>query len=110
MKMWPKLRTALFGLLMAALFCVLASCAKRPDGPSSKNPDKVLYERAMAAFEQNRFDVARMTFKTLVNTYPNSEWAQQAKLRLKDPRLAKCATFSVPPDCDAETTATQSKP
>ena len=100
------LSTALIGLLLAVPFSGLAGCAKRPDRPNSKSPDKVLYERAVSAFEQNRFSVARLTFKTLVNTYPNSAWAEEAKLRLKDPRLAKCLTHSVPPDCDAEATTT----
>lgn len=95
----------LFGLLVVALIWGLASCANHE--PSSKHPDQVLYERAMSALEHDRFDVARMTFKTLINTYPDSEWAEQAKLRLKDPRLPKCSTFGVGPaddDCDARGT------
>ena len=38
----------------------------------SKQPDKVLYDRAMAALKKNRFDVARITLQTLINTYPDS--------------------------------------
>jgi hypothetical protein len=100
----------LFGLLVVALVWGLASCAKRE--PSSKHPDQVLYERAMSALEHGRFDIARLTFKTLINTYPDSEWSEQGKLRLKDPRLPKCPTFGVgsgDDDCDARQTATQAQ-
>ena len=46
----------------------------------SKQPDKVLFDRAMDALKHNRFDVARMTLQTLINTYPDSEFIARAKL------------------------------
>ena len=46
----------------------------------SKQPDKVLFDRAMDAMKHNRFDVARMTLQTLINTYPDSEFIARAKL------------------------------
>jgi len=100
------LSIAVCGLLVIALVWGSASCAK--GAPSSKHPDQILYERAMSALEHDRFDVARMTLKTLINTYPDSEWAEQAKLRLKDQKLSKCL-FGVGPaddDCDATETNT----
>ncbi len=50
----------------------------------SKQPDKVLFDRAMDAMKHNRFDVARMTLQTLINTYPDSEFIARAKLAVAD--------------------------
>jgi outer membrane protein assembly factor BamD len=50
----------------------------------SKQPDKVLFDRSMDALKHNRFDVARMTLQTLINTYPDSEFVARAKLAVAD--------------------------
>ena len=50
----------------------------------SKQPDKVLFDRSMDAMKHNRFDVARMTLQTLINTYPDSEYIARAKLGVAD--------------------------
>jgi outer membrane protein assembly factor BamD len=50
----------------------------------SKQPDKVLFDRSMDALKHNRFDVARMTLQTLINTYPDSEYIARAKLAVGD--------------------------
>ncbi len=50
----------------------------------SKQPDKVLFDRAMDAMKHNRFDVARLTLQTLINTYPDSEFIARAKLAVAD--------------------------
>ncbi len=50
----------------------------------SKQPDKVLFDRSMDAMKHNRFDVARMTLQTLINTYPDSEFIARAKLAVAD--------------------------
>ena len=50
----------------------------------SKQPDKVLFDRAMDAMKHNRFDVARLTLQTLINTYPDSEYIARAKLAVAD--------------------------
>src|SRR5207253_2794737 len=50
----------------------------------SKQPDKVLFDRAMDALKKNRFDVARVTLQTLINTYPDSEYVARAKLAIGD--------------------------
>jgi hypothetical protein len=44
------------------------------------------------AAEHHRLDVARMTLQTLVNTYPDSEYAAEAKRVLNDPRLQGCGS------------------
>lgn len=53
------------------------------------SPDEALLKRGIAAIEQDRFDIARLTLETLVNTYPDSEYAAKAKLLLSDPKMAK---------------------
>lgn len=50
----------------------------------SKQPDKVLFDRSMDAIKRNRFDEARITLQTLINTYPDSEFIARAKLAIAD--------------------------
>ncbi len=51
---------------------------------NSKQPDKVLYDRALDAMKHNKFDVARLSLQTLINTYPDSEYVARAKLAIGD--------------------------
>ncbi len=50
----------------------------------SKQPDKVLYDRAMDAIKHGKYDVARLSLQTLINTYPDSEYIARAKLAIGD--------------------------
>ena len=50
----------------------------------SKQPDKVLFDRAMDAMKHGRYDVARLGLQTLINTYPDSEYVARAKLAIGD--------------------------
>ena len=61
----------------------------------SKQPDKVLFDKAMEAMKRNRFDVARMTLQTLINTYPDSEFIARAKLAVGDSWYAEGGTASL---------------
>ena len=70
---------ASFGILLL----LTAACTnKKSVNPlanvGSKQPDKVLFDKAMDAMKHNRFDVARMTLQTLINTYPDSEFIARA--------------------------------
>jgi outer membrane protein assembly factor BamD len=75
-------------ILMGALFFSVACTNKKVNNPlanvGSKQPDKVLFDRAMDAMKHNRFDVARITLQTLINTYPDSEFIARAKLAVAD--------------------------
>jgi outer membrane protein assembly factor BamD len=51
---------------------------------NSKQPDKVLFDRAMDAMKHGKFDVARLSLQTLINTYPDSEYVARAKLAVGD--------------------------
>jgi outer membrane protein assembly factor BamD len=75
-------------LLLAVLAFTVACTNKKVRNPiakvDSKQPDKVLFDRAMDAMKHNRFDVARITLQTLINTYPDSEFLARAKLAVAD--------------------------
>src|ERR1700722_9413846 len=81
-------RIAVVALLAGLAFTVACATNKKATNPlaevSSKQPDKVLFDRAMDAMKHNRFDVSRMTLQTLINTYPDSEYIARAKLAVAD--------------------------
>src|SRR6202035_6135546 len=69
---------------------VTSSCGfkrKKYDNPitkDTKQPDKVLYDRAINDIEHSRYEVARITLNTLINTYDQSEFLAKAKLAIAD--------------------------
>lgn len=54
------------------------------DTAQSAEPDKILYERALDDVKHSRYTEARLSFQTLVNTYPDSEYLAKAKLGVAD--------------------------
>lgn len=50
----------------------------------TRQPDAELFDKAMKAMRKGRFDVARLELQTLLNTYPDSEYAMRAKLAVGD--------------------------
>src|SRR5216684_1201668 len=94
------LRRSSFVALLAMLLLITAACSnKKSVNPlanvGSKQPDKVLFDRSMDAMKHNRFDVARMTLQTLINTYPDSEFIARAKLAEGDSWYAEGGTASL---------------
>src|SRR2546427_3902977 len=93
------LRRILVIVFLAALTFTVACTNKKVNNPlanvGSKQPDKVLFDRAMDAMKHNRFDVARMTLQTLVNTYPDSEFIARAKLAVGDSWYAEGGTTAL---------------
>jgi outer membrane protein assembly factor BamD len=91
----------LFVIVLAAALCAtLAGCHnKKVHNPiaevNSKQPDKVLFDRSMDAMKHNKFDVARMTLQTLINTYPDSEFVARAKLAIGDSWYAEGGTAAL---------------
>ncbi len=86
--------------ILAALLTITVACTnKKAVNPlanvGSKQPDKVLFDKAMDAMKHNRFDVARMTLQTLINTYPDSEYIARAKLAVGDSWYAEGGTASL---------------
>jgi outer membrane protein assembly factor BamD len=90
------LGVAVLGLLLA----LTSACTnKKSTNPlaniASKQPDKVLFDKAMDAMKHNRFDVARLTLQTLINTYPDSEFVARAKLAVGDSWYAEGGTAAL---------------
>jgi outer membrane protein assembly factor BamD len=61
----------------------------------SKQPDKVLFDRSMEFIRTNKFDQARITLQTLINTYPDSEYIARAKLAVGDSWYAEGGTAAL---------------
>lgn len=87
-------------VLLGALLALTAACTNKKSvnplaGVGSKQPDKVLFDKAMDAMRHNRFDVARLTLQTLINTYPDSEFIARAKLAVGDSWYAEGGTAAL---------------
>jgi len=87
-------------IFLALMLALTVGCTnKKSVNPlanvGSKQPDKVLFDRAMDAMKHNRFDVARMTLQTLINTYPDSEFIARAKLAVADSWYAEGGTTAM---------------
>jgi outer membrane protein assembly factor BamD len=84
-------RIHLFRLAALALtVSLLASCGFRrkkyenPIAAETQQPDKVLFDKAINDLERGRYEVARLTLQTLMNTYDTSEFMAKAKLAYAD--------------------------
>ncbi len=81
------LRYAVIVSALAAL-AFSSGCRKKAyENPITKNtqqPDKVLFDSAMNNVEHGRYERARLTLQTLMNTYDNSEYLAKAKLLYAD--------------------------
>ena len=82
-------------VLAFAVGCTNKKSANPLANVGSKQPDKVLFDRSMDAMKHNRFDVARMTLQTLINTYPDSEYIARAKLAVADSWYAEGGTTAM---------------
>jgi len=72
------------GMAIAAAGCHHNNVKNPIANLDSKQPDKVLFDRAMDAMKHGKYDVARITLQTLINTYPDSEYIARAKLAVGD--------------------------
>jgi outer membrane protein assembly factor BamD len=66
--------------LLTGVACKKQNAANPLAHVNSKQPDKVLFDRAMEAMKQHQYDTARLTLQTLINAYPDSEFVARAKL------------------------------
>jgi outer membrane protein assembly factor BamD len=76
---------------VVAVMCVLvlgSGCRKKkyenPITKDTQQPDKVLFDRAVDDIEHSRYEQARLTLQTLMNTYDTSEYLAKAKLAVAD--------------------------
>ncbi len=82
----------LLGLLALAVACSNKKVSNPLANVGSKQPDKVLFDRAMDSMKHNHFDVARLDMQTLINAYPDSEYIARAKLAVADSWYAEGGT------------------
>jgi outer membrane protein assembly factor BamD len=86
--MYPRILNQL--IMVAALAGLLSSCGIRrhkyadPIVKNTQQPDKVLFDRAINDIEHSRYEIARLTLQTLINTYDSSEYLAKAKLAIAD--------------------------
>jgi outer membrane protein assembly factor BamD len=77
-------------LMLMAASLLTVSCGfhrKAYENPITKDtqqPDKVLFDKAVRDIEKGRYEIARLTLNTLINTYDASEFLAKAKLAIAD--------------------------
>lgn len=86
-RLHSRILTGIALILIATL--VSSGCFRRRkyENPITKDtvqPDKVLFDKAMKDIERGRYEVARLTLQTLMNTYDTSEFLAKAKLAYAD--------------------------
>ena len=75
---------------MMVAVALLSSCGfkrkkyENPIAADTQQPDKVLFDKAVGDLERGRYEVARLTLQTLMNTYDTSEFLAKAKLAYAD--------------------------
>src|SRR5579863_8562027 len=76
--------------ILITVAALVSSCSfkrhkyENPITKDTKQPDKVLYDKAVNDIEHGRFEVARITLNTMINTYDQSEFLAKAKLAIAD--------------------------
>lgn len=71
-------------LSLATTSCFRKKKYENPITKDTQQPDKVLFDKAIADIERSRYEVARLTLNTLMNTYDTSEFLAKAKLAIAD--------------------------
>jgi outer membrane protein assembly factor BamD len=79
-----RVSAALLGLCLVASVGCYHKKYENPIGKNTSQPDKVLFDKAANDIEHGRFEVARITLNTLINTYDASEYLAKAKLAIAD--------------------------
>jgi outer membrane protein assembly factor BamD len=77
----------MIALVVATLLTSCGLHRKKYENPITKEtqqPDKVLFDKAVKDIERGRYEIARLTLNTLINTYDTSEYLAKAKLAIAD--------------------------
>ncbi|MCL4793088.1 MAG: outer membrane protein assembly factor BamD [Bryobacteraceae bacterium] len=81
------LRAALSVLVLIALVAGAGCRGRKYENPitaDTEQPDKVLFDKAVRDIEKGRYEIARLTLNTLMNTYDTSEFLAKSKLAIAD--------------------------
>jgi outer membrane protein assembly factor BamD len=88
MGLLPKRFSVLDLTVPMVLAALLTGCIhKKYENPITKDtqqPDKVLFDKSINDIEHGRYEVARLTLNTMINTYDTSEFLAKAKLAVAD--------------------------
>ena len=57
---------------------------ENPIKKDTEQPDKTLFDKSVHDIEKGRYETARLTLNTLINTYDSSEFLAKAKLAIAD--------------------------
>ena len=85
-----QLKKPVTAIVLLAGVVLSTSCGfhrKKYENPIVKDtqqPDKVLFDKAIGDIEHGRYEVARITLNTMINTYDQSEFLAKAKLAIAD--------------------------
>ncbi len=87
-----KKATVLAALFLGTLGSMLMAqnSAGKEASPCAEAPAKPLFKSALSSLAEKRFTVTSIKLQTLVNSFPESEYAGWAKILLEDPRIANC--------------------
>jgi outer membrane protein assembly factor BamD len=84
------IRSSRLSVILIAAILVTSACGfkrKKYENPITKDtqqPDKLLYDKSIRDIEKGRYELARLTLNTLINTYDTSEFLAKAKLAIAD--------------------------
>ena len=86
-------------VLLGTLLGLTAACTNKKSvnplaGVGSKQPDKVLFDKAMDAM-RHTLRCGTLTLQTLINTYPDLEYIARAKLAVGDSWYAEGGTAAL---------------
>jgi len=78
-----------YGVMLGVVpfLMVTAGCRRKYENPINKDtqqPDKVLFDTSIDDIEHGRYERARLTLQTMMNTYDTSEFLAKAKLAVAD--------------------------
>ena len=71
--------------------CAIHSVSAQLATPNVEQSDKVLFGRAMTAFQKSEYLAARTLLETLINSHPDSDYVPRAKLSIADAWYAEGA-------------------
>ena len=79
-----RLGAALLALTAASSCGFKHKKFENPIVADTEQPDKILFDKAVKDIEKGRYEIARITLNTLLNTYESSEFSAKAKLAVSD--------------------------
>lgn len=79
-----RLGAALLALAAASSCGFKHKKFENPITQDTDQPDKILFDKAVKDIEKGRYEIARITLNTLLNTYESSEFGAKAKLAVAD--------------------------